>query len=103
MLLRASFGIFGANIPALLRRLVACGWFGIQTWIGGAAIHQLMAAVLLGVDPAGSPAAALGSASSAWASWLGFMIFWAVNVWSSSGGIESIRLLEKFARAVPAG
>src|SRR6201995_1355299 len=40
---RASFGILGANIPALLRALVACGWFGIQTWIGGAALFQLAA------------------------------------------------------------
>ena len=40
---RASFGILGANVPALLRALVACGWFGIQTWIGGAAIYQILA------------------------------------------------------------
>src|SRR5215203_5521517 len=40
---RASFGTVGANIPALLRALVACGWFGIQTWIGGAAIYKIMA------------------------------------------------------------
>src|SRR5437870_6299178 len=39
---RASFGILGANIPALLRALVACGWFGIQTWIGGEAIYQIL-------------------------------------------------------------
>src|SRR5256885_11759951 len=38
---RASFGVLGANIPALLRPLVACGWFGIQSWIGGAALYQL--------------------------------------------------------------
>ncbi len=37
---RASFGILGANIPAMLRALVACGWFGIQTWIGGWAIYS---------------------------------------------------------------
>src|ERR1700750_3398480 len=39
---RASFGILGANVPALLRALVACGWFGIQTWIGGAAIYKIL-------------------------------------------------------------
>src|SRR5437588_6954799 len=43
---RASFGILGANIPALLRALVACGWFGIQTWIGGAAIYTILAVYL---------------------------------------------------------
>src|SRR5271170_941848 len=40
---RASFGIRGANIPAILRALVACGWFGIQTWIGGEALYRIMA------------------------------------------------------------
>src|SRR3954452_5488220 len=40
---RASFGILGANVPALLRALVACGWFGIQTWIGGWAIYKILA------------------------------------------------------------
>src|SRR5437868_14969901 len=38
---RASFGLLGANVPALLRALIACGWFGIQTWIGGAASFQI--------------------------------------------------------------
>src|SRR3990170_8677810 len=42
---RASFGVKGANIPALLRALVACGWFGIQTWLGGKALHQLFFAM----------------------------------------------------------
>src|SRR3954451_13207392 len=40
---RASFGILGANVPALLRAVVACGWFGIQTWIGGSAIYTMLA------------------------------------------------------------
>src|SRR3989454_3456985 len=39
---RASFGTLGANVPALLRALVACGWFGIQTWIGGGAIYKIL-------------------------------------------------------------
>src|SRR6187401_1685864 len=42
VLLRASFGTRGANVPAMLRAIVACGWFGIQTWIGGAAIYTLL-------------------------------------------------------------
>ena len=46
VLARASFGIHGAHIPSLLRALVACGWFGIQTWFGGFAIYQLLNAVL---------------------------------------------------------
>ncbi|MGB8473338.1 MAG: cytosine permease, partial [Candidatus Acidiferrum sp.] len=51
VLIRASFGALGSNIPALMRGLVACGWFGIQTWIGGAAIYA-MAAIIFGFDPA---------------------------------------------------
>src|SRR5262250_1740766 len=43
---RASFGVFGANVPAILRALVACGWFGIQTWIGGQAINAMLVALL---------------------------------------------------------
>src|SRR5436190_2482951 len=46
---RASFGTLGANIPALLRAFVACGWFGIQTWIGGAALFQLAAIFFPGI------------------------------------------------------
>src|ERR671912_2890313 len=46
VLCRASFGVKGANVPAMLRALVACGWFGIQTWIGGVALDTLMAAAI---------------------------------------------------------
>src|SRR5262249_41429335 len=45
VLARASFGVLGANVAAVLRALVACGWFGIQTWIGGEAIHTLLSTV----------------------------------------------------------
>ncbi len=45
VLVRASFGVRGANLPAVLRALVACGWFGIQTWIGGQAIHTMLGIV----------------------------------------------------------
>src|SRR6202795_3939776 len=43
---RASFGVLGANVPAVLRALVACGWFGIQTWIGGEAINAMVVALV---------------------------------------------------------
>ena len=59
VLLRSSFGTFGANIPAMLRGLVACGWFGIQTWIGGVAIYTLIN-VLSGDAIAGEKIAFLG-------------------------------------------
>ncbi|MBU6474594.1 MAG: NCS1 family nucleobase:cation symporter-1 [Alphaproteobacteria bacterium] len=85
---RAAFGVKGANIPALLRALVACGWFGIQAWIGGDAIYRICA-VLFGLHVA--PAH----------NWFGitagqfacFMLFWGVNMWVIYKGIDTIRFL----------
>jgi len=53
VLCRASFGTMGANLPALLRALVACGWFGIQTWIGGSAIYKILAIFFPGMAAPG--------------------------------------------------
>jgi NCS1 family nucleobase:cation symporter-1 len=86
---RASFGVLGANIPALLRALVACGWFGIQAWIGGSAIYKICTVFL----PALGHAAPIG--------WLGinlpqlacFLFFWAINMWVIHRGIDCIRWL----------
>jgi NCS1 family nucleobase:cation symporter-1 len=82
VLCRASFGVKGANIPALLRALVACGWFGIQTWIGALALNTLLAAAW----PAwsGVPAAL----------WISFAIFWLIQVWIIVHGLDGIRRLE---------
>lgn len=94
---RASFGILGANVPALLRALVACGWFGIQAWIGGWAIYMIMTVFFPswatlrpieipsvgGVKLLGINAAQLGC----------FLLFWTVNMLVIYKGIESIRLL----------
>jgi NCS1 family nucleobase:cation symporter-1 len=86
---RASFGTWGANIPALLRALVACGWFGIQAWIGGEAIYKIML-VLLGKQAAGNPLPVIGINLAQ----LGcFLLFWAINVAVIVAGINSIRLL----------
>jgi NCS1 family nucleobase:cation symporter-1 len=91
VLLRAPFGVFGANVPALMRGLVACGWFGIQTWVGGAAIHAT-AAVVLGFDPAAAvPLPVLGISAG---EFLCFMLFWTVNVWFIVRGMDSIKWLE---------
>jgi NCS1 family nucleobase:cation symporter-1 len=43
---RASYGTAGSNLPALMRAIVACGWFGIQAWIGGAALHTFFASII---------------------------------------------------------
>ena len=85
---RASFGILGANIPALLRALVACGWFGIQAWIGGWAIFTILAEFFpawktLPDTPLGINVAELGC----------FLFFWSINIFVIYKGIESIRLL----------
>lgn len=86
---RASFGTVGANIPALLRALVACGWFGIQTWIGGNAIYRILA-VFWPALASGSTANILGITAAQLAC---FLFFWAINLWVVYRGIDSIRVL----------
>jgi len=98
VLLRASFGTFGANIPALMRAMVAYGWFGIQTWIGGAAIYSLLAA-LFGFTPAG-PGDALPWIGISLGQLGSFFLFWAINVAVIVAGIESIKKLEAFAAPI---
>jgi NCS1 family nucleobase:cation symporter-1 len=97
VLARASFGVLGANIPALLRGLVACGWFGIQTWIGGSAIYQLLV-VLAGVSPderfGGGDLPVLGINGLEFAC---FLAFWALQIVLFWRGIESIKVLESWA------
>jgi NCS1 family nucleobase:cation symporter-1 len=82
---RASFGVRGANLPAVLRALVACGWFGIQTWIGGQAIFTMLQILF---------PAAKGSDA---AMWICFFSFWALNMFVVWRGIETIRVLEGVA------
>jgi len=85
VLCRASFGVRGANVPAILRAIVACGWFGIQTWIGALALDALFAA--------------------AWAGWatvpgktaIAFAIFWGIQVIIILKGTEGIKILESWS------
>jgi NCS1 family nucleobase:cation symporter-1 len=86
---RASFGTYGANIPALLRALVACGWFGIQTWIGGNAIYKILV-VFAPAMGTGTPLPVLGITATQFAC---FMLFWAINIWVIYKGIDCIRFL----------
>lgn len=79
---RASFGVRGANIPAVLRALVACGWFGIQSWIGGQAIYSMLKIVWP------------GAANIAGSHWICFFCFWAINMFVIWRGIETIKFLE---------
>ncbi|HUP63758.1 MAG TPA: NCS1 family nucleobase:cation symporter-1 [Thermoanaerobaculia bacterium] len=85
VLCRASFGTKGANIPAMLRAIVACGWFGIQTWIGGLALDALMTAAFAGWQ--GLP----GSR------WIAFGVFWLIQVAIIMKGTEGIKVLESWS------
>jgi NCS1 family nucleobase:cation symporter-1 len=92
--LRLNFGIDGSILASLLRGLVACGWFGIQTWIGGAAIYQ-MALVFL-PDLANAPF--LGEFIGINLAQLAcFLLFWAMNIYIIYRGIDSIKVLETWA------
>src|SRR5687768_3352235 len=77
VLSRASFGTKGANIPALLRAVVACGWFGIQTWIGGTAIDALLGVMSPGWAHLFGDATILSIAVH---TWIGFFLFWGIQV-----------------------
>ncbi|KOX64555.1 nitrate reductase [Pseudomonas psychrophila] len=83
VLLRSSFGIIGSNVPCLIRALVACGWFGIQTLFGGLAIHLFLGSVFEGWKSLGGTGEVIG-----------FMAFWALNLWVVLRGAESIKWLE---------
>ena len=92
---RASFGINGAHIPSFLRAIVACGWFGIQTWIGGAAIYTMVLIGFPGI--ADTPALMPDWVGVHWAQFACFMVFWAMNIGLIWRGINSIRVLEHLA------
>lgn len=92
VLCRASFGTKGANIPAVLRAIVACGWFGIQTWIGGTAIDALLTAVWSGW--ANLDASFGGNPLH---TWISFFLFWIIQVVIILKGIEGIKYLESWA------
>lgn len=86
---RASFGTTGANLPAVLRALVACGWFGIQAWIGGDAIFKILA-IFVPSLATGTPLPLLGLSAAHFAC---FLFFWAINMVVIWRGIDTIRLL----------
>src|SRR2546425_11803838 len=72
---RAAFGTTGANVPALMRAFVACGWFGIQTWIGGNAIYKILAVFVPSL--AGTPSNPFGITLP---QFLCFLFFWGINL-----------------------
>ncbi|HEX2142541.1 MAG TPA: NCS1 family nucleobase:cation symporter-1 [Candidatus Limnocylindria bacterium] len=96
---RAAFGVIGANLPALIRAGVACGWFGIQTWIGGGAIFFLLAAIFgegSWWTTAGTLAIGFGDPQP-WTLWLSFIIFWAINLAIVLKGMNTLRIFESWS------
>ena len=88
---RAAYGPRGAHLPALLRAIVACGWFGIQTWIGGLAMSGLIAFLWPAWTGLGGDWRLMGYGLP---QYLGFLLFWAVNLWFVWAGTESIKWME---------
>jgi NCS1 family nucleobase:cation symporter-1 len=88
---RASFGIRGANLAAIARALVACGWFGIQTWLGGLALDALLTQLWGGWADVG------------WHRGIAFAIFWVIQVAIIIRGMEAIKYLESWASPVLLG
>ncbi|MFH8380546.1 NCS1 family nucleobase:cation symporter-1 [Kitasatospora sp. NPDC018058] len=89
---RASFGLRGANLPALMRAAVACAWFGIQTWIGGEGIF-LLAGKLFGESWRTAPE----FGGYPWTQWLSFLLFWLIEMAIIARGMEALRRFENWA------
>lgn len=94
VLARASFGTVGANIPAVLRAIVACGWFGIQTFIGGEAVKTFVEALWPGYAHLGGGVTMLGLTLP---SALTFLAFWALNIFIIVKGMNAVRVFENWA------
>lgn len=90
---RAAYGTFGSNLPALMRAIVACGWFGIQAWIGGEALHTFFRAIIPGWPTLlGGP---IGGHTPT--EWLSFLLFWGFNIYIIYRGMDLLRKVENWA------
>lgn len=87
---RAAFGIHGIHLASIIRGLVACGWFGIQTWIGGLAFYAIFNAVTGNTDPGGLT----------FGHFAGFALFWLINIYFIWKGTESIKWLEQYSAPI---
>jgi nucleobase:cation symporter-1, NCS1 family len=90
---RAAYGTIGSNLPALMRALVACGWFGIQAWIGGEALNTFFANVI----PGWSTLLGAGFAGHTTTEWVSFLLFWGLNVFVIYRGMDLLRHVENWA------
>ena len=92
VLVRSSFGTFGAHIPSIARSLVACGWFGIQTWIGAGALYSIVLTLgLVAQEPETASVPFLGITAIQFGC---FLVFWLLQVVIIMSGINSIKWLE---------
>ncbi|GJM36386.1 MAG: hypothetical protein DHS20C18_53870 [Saprospiraceae bacterium] len=87
---RSSFGINGIHIASVVRAIVACGWFGIQTWIGGLAVYAIYC-IMVGIEPA---------MGLSFGKFVGFAVFWLINIYFIWKGTESIKFLEQYAAPI---
>src|SRR5262245_15543504 len=94
VLARSSFGAVGAQVPAMLRALVACGWFGINTFFGGEGVSAVITTIWPGWESLGGGFAIVGYPLP---HFLAFMIFWALNVWIIFKGMDAVRVFENWA------
>jgi NCS1 family nucleobase:cation symporter-1 len=90
---RAAYGTFGSNLPAIMRALVACGWFGIQSWIGGEALHTLFSSLL----PSWPTLLGAGFGGHTTTEWLSFLLFWGGNIFIIYRGMDLLRHVENWA------
>src|SRR6266849_4412907 len=90
---RAAYGTYGSNLPALMRAIVACGWFGIQAWIGGEALNTFFGAIIPGWN------ALLGGPIGGHmvTEWLTFLLFWGLNIYIIYRGMDLLRKVENWA------
>ena len=90
---RASYGTYGSNLPALMRAIVACGWFGIQAWIGGQALHVFFGAIMPSWNTLlGGPVAGHTPTE-----WISFLLFWGLNIVIIYRGMDLLRKVENWA------
>jgi NCS1 family nucleobase:cation symporter-1 len=90
---RAAYGTVGSNLPALMRALVACGWFGIQAWIGGEALHTLFTSLFHGWPALLGP----GFGGHTTTEWVSFLLFWGMNIYIIYRGMDLLRMVENWA------
>ena len=90
---RAAYGTFGSNVPALMRALVACGWFGIQSWIGGEAVNTFFKTVV----PGWPLLLGAGFGGHATTEWVSFALFWTLNIYIIYRGMDLVREVENWA------